>query len=129
LGKDDAFRQRFAAAMDDDFNTAEALAVLFDMAREINRLRETGAAEAARLAAGLRDLAGVLGLLDRAAEAFLRGGDSGGPTDAEIEDLIARRIAARASRDWAEADRIRDDLQARGVVLEDGAGGTTWRRQ
>ena len=123
--------ERFQAAMDDDFNTAEAIAVLFEMARELNRLKADDTEAARRLAARLKALAAVLGLLQSDPEAFLKGagvpaGDRLG--DAEIEDLIQRRLDARQQRDWAEADRIRDLLKAGGVVLEDGPGGTTWRR-
>ncbi len=123
--------ERFQAAMDDDFNTAEAIAVLFEMARELNRLKADDTEAARRLAARLKALAAVLGLLQSDPEAFLKG--AGAPAgdglgDAEIEDLIQRRLDARQQRDWAEADRIRDLLKAGGVVLEDGPGGTTWRR-
>jgi cysteinyl-tRNA synthetase len=115
--------------MDDDFNTPEALAVLFDLVREINRLRARDETAAAALGAELRYLGGVLGILRDDPEAYLRGrGLEDGLDDADIEDLIRRRVEARNAKDWAEADRIRDELQAAGILLEDGAGGTTWRR-
>ena len=119
------FAARFAAAMDDDFNTPEACAVLFDMVREVNRLRESDLNAAAALAARLRELAEVLGVLQLEADAFLQAGSG---VDAEqIEALIAARKQARADKNWAESDRIRDELQAMGVVLEDKQGVTTWR--
>jgi len=126
----EAFRERFRQAMDDDFNTPEALAVLFDLAREINRVRDEDEARAAGLGAQLRRLGGVLGILQDDPEQYLRGGAGGtaGLTDEQIERLLQKRIQARKARDWAEADRIRDELQAAGIILEDGPGGTTWRR-
>jgi len=114
--------QRFRAAMDDDFNTPEAFAVLFELAGEANR----GDPAAAQT---LRSLGGVLGLLQRDTADFMQaGGSSDGLRETEIEVLIAARQAARKERDFAESDRIRDKLIASGIVLEDGAGGTTWRR-
>jgi cysteinyl-tRNA synthetase len=125
----ESFRARFQQAMDDDFNTPEALAVLFDLVREINRARRTDEDAAAGLGGELRHLGGVLGILGGDPEVYLRGeADAGGMSDLEIEELIRRRGEARKSRDWGEADRIRDELEAAGILLEDGAGGTTWRR-
>ena len=114
---------RFRAAMDDDFNTAEAMAVLFDLSAEANRSGD------ATVAGELRALAGVLGLLERSPEDFLKGrAQAGGLDDAQIEALIAQRVAAKKARDFATADRVRDELKQQGVILEDSAAGTTWRR-
>jgi cysteinyl-tRNA synthetase len=113
----EAHAARFKAAMDDDFNTPEAVAALFDLAGRVN-------AGEKRLAPQLRALAGLLGILQRSPEAFFQGGVEA----TEIEAAIRARVEARKRRDFAEADRIRKDLLAKGVVLEDGSGGTTWRR-
>ncbi len=126
------YETRFRAAMDDDFNTPEALEILFDLARTINRARQSGQDDEARgLGGELRRLAGILGLLQREPDDFLKGGHTAtedGLTEEAIEDLIARRNAAREQRDWAEADRLRSELESKGVVLEDSSTGTTWRR-
>jgi cysteinyl-tRNA synthetase len=123
----EAYVERFKAAMDDDFNTAGACAVLFELAREINRLRETDIQTAAALGARLRQLGGLLGVLQLDPESFLQA-DAAGKVDAsEVEALITARLQARADKNWAESDRLRDELSAMGVVLEDGKGGTTWR--
>ena len=123
------YADRFNAAMDDDFNTPEALAVLFDLVREINRVRQEDTEKAAALAAELRHLGGVLGILQADPEQYLRGGDStSGLSDDEIESMIQQRQEAKAGKDWAEADRLRDALKDQGVVLEDSPQGTTWRR-
>jgi len=127
-----AYESRFQEAMNDDFNTAEALAVLFDLAREINKARETNNQRAAGLGALLRRLGDVLGLLQSDPEVYLKGGDTGseeGLSDSEIDELIEARQQARQGKNWAESDRIRDQLQEAGIILEDGAQGTTWRRQ
>jgi cysteinyl-tRNA synthetase len=125
-----SYRGRFTEAMDDDFNTPEAIAVLFDLAREINRLRDQDMTEAASAAALLRELAGILGLMRSNAEDYLRGTlDDRGLSADDIEKLIAQRTAARTNRNWAESDRIRDLLKAQGVVLEDSATGTSWRSE
>ncbi|MDC7705118.1 cysteine--tRNA ligase [Vogesella indigofera] len=117
-----AYAARFKAAMDDDFGTSEAISVLFELAGEINKSRDV---QQARL---LKDLAGVLGLLQRDPEAFLQGEAGDGLSAAQIEALIQARKDARAAKNWAESDRIRDQLTAAGIVLEDSAGTTTWRR-
>ncbi|RKQ55542.1 cysteinyl-tRNA synthetase [Vogesella indigofera] len=117
-----AYAARFKAAMDDDFGTSEAISVLFELAGEVNKSRDV---QQARL---LKDLAGVLGLLQRDPEAFLQGEAGDGLSAAQIEALIQARKDARAAKDWAESDRIRDQLTAAGIVLEDSAGTTTWRR-
>ncbi|HDZ55473.1 MAG TPA: cysteine--tRNA ligase [Pseudomonas xinjiangensis] len=121
------FIERFAKAMDDDFNAPEACAVLFDMVREVNRLKETDLLAAAGLAARVRELAFSLGVLQLEPDTFLQGGAEGKVDPAEIEGLIRARLLAREERNWAESDRIRDQLTGLGVVLEDGKGGTTWR--
>ncbi|MBL8468819.1 cysteine--tRNA ligase [Methyloversatilis discipulorum] len=114
---------RFRAAMDDDFNTPEAMAALFDLSAEANRTGD------AAVAGELRALAGVLGLLERSPEDFLKGrAQAGGLDDTQIEALIAQRVAAKKARDFATADRVRDELKQQGVILEDSAAGTTWRR-
>ena len=126
------YEERFRAAMNDDFNTPEALAVLFDLARALNRAREQDSSDIARLANTLSKLAGRLGILQEDPETYLRSRQetgAEGPGDADIEALIARREQARTDRDWGEADRIRDELTGMGVVLEDAAGSTQWRRE
>ncbi len=126
----EVFEQKFDAAMQDDFNTPEALAAMFELAREINRVRAEDEPQAAALGASLCRLGEMLGILQSDPEAYLRGdtGDSDDLGDAAIDDLIAARNQAKADKNWAEADRIRDELQSQGILLEDGPGGTTWRR-
>ena len=123
----ESFVERFTAAMDDDFNSPEACSVLFEMIREVNRLRDTDVQSAAALAARLKELASVLGVLQLEPEAFLQAGAAGKVDAAEVDALIAARLNARAEKNWAESDRIRDQLTAMGVILEDGKGGTIWR--
>ena len=126
----EAFEARFREAIDADFNTPEAYSALFDLAREVNRLKGEDMAAASGMAAELRKLANVLGLLQQEPEQFLQGGaqvDDG--EVAEIEALIKQRNEARAAKDWALADAARDRLNEMNIVLEDGPQGTTWRRK
>lgn len=122
------FVGRFSTAMNDDFNTPEAYSVLFEMAREVNRLKTENIDTASKLGALMRELADVLGLLSQEPEAFLQGGSSNDDV-AEIEALIKARNDARAAKDWAAADAARDAIAALNIVLEDGPEGTTWRRK
>jgi cysteinyl-tRNA synthetase len=130
----------FFSAMDDDFSTPEARSTLFDLAGDINRVRTTDLAQANRLGACLRALGGILGLLQQDPEEFFQVVISAAAdiratarltfTTEEVEALIEKRAEARQKKDWTEADRIRNELKAKGVVLEDGASGrTTWRRE
>ena len=128
LTADDAYVTAFKEAMDDDFNTPGALAVLFDLAREINKLKSANPLEADRLAARLKQLGGVLGLLEQAPETFLQG-EAAENEISRIEALIVQRNDARAAKDWAAADAARNALSEMGIVLEDGPNGTTWRKQ
>ena len=112
---------RFAEAMNDDFNTPGAVAVLFDLANEVNKTRSTA------LARQLKGLAAIVGLLGRSPQEFLQGGSDG--EDTAVQAQIEARTAAKKARDFAEADRIRAALLADGVILEDKPGGVTeWRR-
>ncbi|MEO8630839.1 MAG: cysteine--tRNA ligase [Betaproteobacteria bacterium] len=130
-----AYAARFKAAMDDDFNTSDACAVLFDLATQVNRSHASDDADL------LKSLAAVLGLLEREPNSFLQEisrraevqTDAGGTLDGgiaplEIAERIGQRTAARKAKNFAESDRIRDELLAQGVILEDSAAGTTWRR-
>ena len=136
------YTARFNAAMDDDFNTPEAIAVLFDIARELNRAKAENKADEARiLAALLCRLGDTLGILQQDVDSYFKGLRSvhadlaaswnieGAPlSEDRITDLIAQRLAARKAKNWKESDRIRDELKAQGVILEDGPQGTAWRR-
>ena len=121
------FEKAFMAAMDDDFNTPEAFGVLFDLVSEINRQKTEDPETAAQLAGLLRRLGGVLGVLQTDPGEFLRRGASAELDAAEIDRLVAERDQARLDKDWARADEIRDQLAALNVVVEDKAGGSSWR--
>lgn len=122
------YENRFIEAMDDDFNTPEALAVLFDLAREINRLKTSDMQRAGALGALLKRLGGTLGLLQDIPENFLQTSDPSTFDTMKVEALITQRNTARANKDWHESDRIRDELLAHGISLEDSPTGTTWRK-
>ncbi|WP_294090067.1 cysteine--tRNA ligase [uncultured Actinobacillus sp.] len=119
--------EAFKTAMDDDFNTPGALAVLFEIARELNKLKTEDMAKANGLAVRLKELAGVLGLLEQEPESFLQG-DTNSDEAAEIEALIKQRNEAKANKNWAVADEVRDKLKAMNIVLEDTPNGTIWRK-
>ncbi|TDB51369.1 cysteine--tRNA ligase [Photorhabdus luminescens] len=126
----EVFEARFIEAMNDDFNTPEAYSVLFDMVREINRLKSEDIDAANGLAAELRKLAGILGLLQQEPEQFLhRGVQADDEEIAKIEALIKQRNDARKNKDWALADSARNQLNEMGIELEDGPQGTSWRRK
>lgn len=123
---DGSFAERFFAAMDDDFNSALALAALFDLVRELNRAKGESPQLAPALAFELKRLAAILGLLERAPSDFLRGEATLPLPAEEIEARIETRAQAKRSRDFATADRIRDELDSLGIVLKDGREGTSW---
>ena len=120
---DNEYSQRFHAAMDDDFNTPEAIAALFDLVREVNK---TTGEEQQALAGQLKYLGGVLGCLQADPQTFLQAG--AGDDAAWIEEMIAKRIAAKKAKDFATADAVRDELVAKGIVLKDGPEGTVWTK-
>lgn len=124
------YLERFQTAMDDDFNTPEALAVLFELAHKINRLRNTEVKQAQLHAECLQYLASILGILQQDPERFLKLGQQQDGQDTEkVKRLMTARDGARASKNWQEADRIRDELLTLGVILEDTESGTKWRRK
>jgi cysteinyl-tRNA synthetase len=124
---DTDYQARFEQAMDDDFNTPVAVAVLFDLARELNKTKENDPDKTAVLSSSLKQLAGLLGLLQDNPDAFLKGDAD---DDNDIEQQIQARIDAKKAKDWATADKIRNDLKASGIILEDAPDGTTsWRRE
>jgi cysteinyl-tRNA synthetase len=121
------FVKRFEAAMNDDFNTPEALPVIFELAKEINRLKDSDTVKAGELAFVLKALGEILGIAQQVPEQFLQG-EQAADEVAVIEALIAQRNQARADKNWSLADEARDKLTALGVVLEDSQGKTTWRK-
>lgn len=123
--QDSPYTERFIEAMDDDFNTPVALAVLFDLAHEVQRLRDKDLPAAAAHGALLQELGGVLGIIQAEPEAFFQAGKKVDVN--KIESLIAARQSARQEKNWAEADRIRKELADMEVTIEDSASGTTWR--
>ena len=122
------YRERFTQVMDDDFNTPEALAVMFELAREVNRAKQEQPDEAARLGGELKQLGAILGLLQQAPQIFLKGTQQQGMplSESEIEAKIAQRIEAKANKDFAQADAVRDELAALGIILKDSREGTSW---
>lgn len=131
-GQSTGYSERFRQAMDDDFNTPVAVAVLFDMARELNKEKNNNSELASQLAGELKELSNVLGILQDDPEKFLQAGETvqeGSLAEQEIELFIEQRTQAKQNKDWALADKIRNDLKQQGIVLEDVATGTSWRRE
>ncbi len=131
--KGSEYYQRFVGSMNDDFNSREALAVMYDLVREINTVAKTDIKQAEGLVAELKAMGAVLDILGTDPEAFMQGSslvDGANSLEAEqIEALIADRVAAKKARDFSRADAIREELLSQGVVLEDSREGTTWRRE
>ncbi len=119
---------RFEKAMDDDFNCPEAMPVIFELSKEINRIKDQDANKAGELAYILIELGKVLGIAQSSPEEFFKGSVANDSEAEEIEALIKQRNDARANKDWALADEARDKLKAMNVILEDSAGKTTWRK-
>ena len=133
---DAAYLTRFNEVMDDDFNTPKAIALLHELAREINRIKDSDSAKTQdekvkKLASTLKTLAGILGLLEESPDEYLKRGvgtDTSGLSDDEIQSLVTKRDQARKDKDFTESDRIRNLLTSEGIVLEDTADGTLWQR-
>ena len=124
------YLDRFNSAMDDDFNTREAISVLFEMAREVNRLKRDTDPQAAVLASQMRGLGNILGLLELDPQAYLRGeAGEGDLADADVDGLVVQRQQAKSDRNFALSDQIRDQLKVAGIVLEDSKEGTVWKRE
>ena len=128
---DSEYKARFEQAMDDDFNTPLAISVLFDISRELNKVKGEDLDKAVILATTMKSLGDILGMLQDDPEGFLQGGDTdaGSLPEEEIEQQIQARLDAKKNKDWATADRIRDELKEQGIILEDVADGTNWRRE
>jgi cysteinyl-tRNA synthetase len=131
---DDDIAAPFIAAMDDDFNTPEALSVLSALRRDINTARQSGDNDRAQFLAGqLKSLGAILGLFQLEPIEFLRGisgrSDGAGLSDSEVDALVEERTRARDEKNWARGDEIRDELNQAGIVLDDSANGTRWRRE
>ena len=125
-----SYRQRFEQVMDDDFNTRAAVTLFHEIAGEINRLEDKASEHAARLARTLVRLGGVLGIMQMAPGQFLHAAVGNGDISTDdINRLIEERAQAKAARNYAEADRIRERLTGQDIILEDGPDGTTWRRK
>ena len=127
LDKQSAYVEQFSQAMDDDFNTPQAIAVLFEIAKELNVVKDSDKEQAIALAATLKSLGAIIGLFQLSPSAFLQGQNDNDEV-AIIEALIVLRNQARVDKNWALADEARDKLNAKNIVLEDSAGKTTWRK-
>lgn len=126
----EAYKNKFMAAMNDDFNTPEALAVIFELVSELNKTKTTHPEQAQAIAALILTLGQGLGLLNDNPKQFLQSSaQADGLNETDIEQLIQQRNQAKASKDWAESDRIRDVLKAQGVILKDTSTGTEWVRE
>jgi cysteinyl-tRNA synthetase len=128
---ENTYKTRFEQAMDDDFNTPVALSVLFDLTRELNTAKKENKIEKiGELASSLKFLGGLLGILQDDPDTFLKAGGDAVLGEDEIEQQIQARLDAKKAKDWALADKIRNDLKEQGVILEDSPDGTTsWRRE
>ncbi|MBN3561355.1 cysteine--tRNA ligase [Aliamphritea spongicola] len=124
------YQQRFDAAMDDDFNTPQAFAVMFELVNELNTAKRDNPEKASALAAQLKQLGGILGLLQQRPADFLQGeAKEGELSNDAIEAMIQQRADAKANKDYAESDRIRDELASQGIILKDSREGTSWYRE
>ena len=127
LDKQSIYVEQFRQAMDDDFNTPQAIAVLFEIAKELNVVKDENVEQAIQLAGTLKALGEIIGLFQLEPSAFLQGQNDDDEV-AVIEALILQRNQARVDKNWALADEARDKLNAMKIVLEDSAGKTTWRK-